>query len=222
MTGGFPQRGLSARLPQDPGTAYVEIYDVKDLDVTKSCGFLPATPGARKIGVVIAWTEGTKVDLAKLKGGKEPEMFVMSSTDDPKKRDRKDVQKDFKPTGAIEILKAPKSKGEVGRIKIEMTSGKDKLQGRSTSTSWPPHFDPGLREVRPRGMSADRSFREPARHRTPPSRDVLASLGALEASWLVGSRGSAARRRRSRSLRSPCSSWSRRSSSARAFAIATE
>ena len=118
-----------AGIGKDKGKAYLEIYDVKDFEVKKSCGMLPPTPGARKIGVVLPWADGSKTDVATIKGGKEPELFVMASTDNPKKFDRKDTQKDFKPKGTIEVLRAPTSKGGVGRIKLDITAGKDKLAG---------------------------------------------------------------------------------------------
>jgi hypothetical protein len=111
------------------GKVYVEIYDVKDFDVTKTCGMLPPVPDARKIGVYLPWSDGGKLDVATLKASKDPEMFVMATTANPKKMDRKDVGKELKPTGTIEVLKAPKNKGDVGRIKLDLTVGKDKLTG---------------------------------------------------------------------------------------------
>jgi hypothetical protein len=108
---------------------YVEIYDVKDMDVKKGCGMLPPVPGARKIGVFLPWSDGAKLDVATLKAGKEPEMFVMATTSNPKRMDRQDVGKDIRPKGTIEVLKAPRKKGEVGRIKLDLTAGNDKLTG---------------------------------------------------------------------------------------------
>ncbi len=56
-------------------------------------------------------------------------MFVMASTANPKRFDRKDVGKEIKPTGTIEVLKAARRKGDVGRIKLDLTTGKEKLSG---------------------------------------------------------------------------------------------
>jgi hypothetical protein len=114
---------------KDPATAYVEIYDVKDFDTSKSCGVLPPDKGARKIGMIIAWKDGAQTDASKLKGGQWPELFVMQGTGDPKKFDRKDTGKDFVPKGTISVVRLGAKKGDVGRIKLDLTMGKDKLQG---------------------------------------------------------------------------------------------
>lgn len=129
---GKPFHGIAACVAgqgKDPGKVYVDIYDVKDMDVKKGCGMLPPVPGARKIGVFLPWSDGAKLDVATLKAGKEPAMFVMATTSNPKKMDCKDVGRDIRPKGTIEVWKAPRKKGEVGRIKLDLTTSNDKLTG---------------------------------------------------------------------------------------------
>lgn len=110
------------------GSALIEVYDVKDFDVKKSCMVLPPVPGARKLGVLVPWKAGAKVDLASLKTVKDlAEAYVMEATA-AKKFQVKDVAKDFKPQGTVELVRAG-AKGEVGRIRLTMTVGKDKLEG---------------------------------------------------------------------------------------------
>ena len=110
------------------GKAYIEIYDDKGADVSKSCGMLAQDKGARKIGITLAWKGGEKVDLSTLKAVKDaPPLFVMERINE-KKADRKDAGKDFKPKGEAEVLRTAE-KGGVGRIRISLTSGKDKLEG---------------------------------------------------------------------------------------------
>ncbi len=112
-----------------PGTVYLEIYAAKDFEATSGCGMLPHDRDARKIGVVIAWKDGAQTDVSKLKAGADPQFFVMQWTDDPKKADRKDAGKDFKPKGTISVVHFGSKKGDIARIKLDVTSGKDKLQG---------------------------------------------------------------------------------------------
>jgi hypothetical protein len=112
------------------GNAYIEIYDDKGADVAKSCGVLAQDKGARKIGIELAWKNGEKLDLATIKAPKKdagPPLFVMERINE-KKADRKDAGKDFKPKGEAEVLRTAGKDG-VGRIRIAMTAGKDKLEG---------------------------------------------------------------------------------------------
>ena len=130
--GGKPFHAVAACVAgsKDAGRVYVEIYDAKDVDVTTGCGMMPAGADARKIGVVLPWSDGAKLDVASLKPSKDgPLFFVMSRTANPTKMDRKDAGKELKPTGTIEVLKAPAQKGSVGRIKLNLAIGKDKLGG---------------------------------------------------------------------------------------------
>src|SRR5579871_4923793 len=114
---------------KDPGTVYLEIYAVKGFDVSKSCGSMPPDKDARKLGMVIAWKDGAEIDAATLKGGKEPQLFVMSGTGNAKKFERKDTAKDFKPKGKITVIRAGSKKGDVARLKLDLDMGKDKLKG---------------------------------------------------------------------------------------------
>jgi hypothetical protein len=100
------------------GTVVVEI-----VEEPITCGVLK-NPGSRKLGFLIPWKDGTTVDPKSLKGGKEPEAYVMQKVDD-KKFDRKD----WKAAGKIEVLKAPKKGGELGRIRLDTKQGKDTLKG---------------------------------------------------------------------------------------------
>jgi hypothetical protein len=112
-----------------PGTVALEIYDVKDFDVSKQCMSLPLVEGARKIGLLLPWKEGEKVDVASLKITKDYAEGYVMEVGANKKLSRKDFNKDFKPKGTVEILRAPKQNGGVGRLRVSMTSGKDKLNG---------------------------------------------------------------------------------------------
>ena len=108
------------------GQVVVEIYDAKDFDVSTSCGKLPPVAGARKLGIVLPWHDGDTLDVSKLKGANGG--YVMEASGG-KKFARKDAGKDFKPKGTVTIVRAGRKKGDVGRIRFAVTSGKDKLDG---------------------------------------------------------------------------------------------
>ncbi len=112
------------------GHVVIELYDVKDFDVKTSCAVLPgAVVGARKIGLIIPWKTGEKLDIATLKSSKDaPEGYVMEVAG-PKKFKRFDVGADWKPKGTVEIVRAAMNKGDVGRIRFDVTAGADKLAG---------------------------------------------------------------------------------------------
>lgn len=112
----------------EPGHMYLEIYDNHG-DAQKSCMVLSSQTGARKIGVVLPWKEGQKVDLATLKpkSKNEPAFFVMERINE-KKVERKDSGKDFTVTGSVEIVRTAEKDG-VARIRLVSTMGKDKLEG---------------------------------------------------------------------------------------------
>lgn len=111
-----------------PGYVYIEIYDKTELDAKGRCGTLSKEKGARKIGIVLPWKEGEKVDLATLKPKKNDiPLFVMERIND-NKADRKDGGKDLKPTGSAEVVRVAPKDG-VGRIKLSMLVGKEKLEG---------------------------------------------------------------------------------------------
>lgn len=110
------------------GYVYIEIYDKTEVDTKGRCGALSKEKGARKIGIVLPWKEGEKVDLATLKPKKNDiPLFVMERINDTK-ADRKDAGKDLKPTGSAEVVRTAQKDG-VGRIKLSMIVGKDKLEG---------------------------------------------------------------------------------------------
>jgi hypothetical protein len=112
------------------GHVVIELYDVKDFDVKTSCAVLPGTVvGARKLGLIIPWKAGEKLDIATLKSSKDaPEGYVMEVVG-AKKFARHDVGTDWKPKGSVEIVRAAVNKGDVGRIRFDVTIGADKLAG---------------------------------------------------------------------------------------------
>jgi hypothetical protein len=112
------------------GHVVIELYDVKDFDVKTSCAVLPGTVvGARKLGLIIPWKTGEKLDIASLKASKDaPEGYVMEVVG-AKKFKRFDVGNDWKPKGSVEIVRAAVNKGDVGRIRFDVTAGADKLTG---------------------------------------------------------------------------------------------
>lgn len=112
------------------GHVVIELYDVKDFDVKTSCAVLPGTVvGARKLGLVVPWKAGEKLDIATLKSSKDaPEGYVMEVVG-PKKFKRHDVGSDWKPKGTVEIIRAARNKGDVGRIRFDVKIGADKLAG---------------------------------------------------------------------------------------------
>jgi hypothetical protein len=114
---------------EDQKRVYLEIYDVKDFDVTKKCGVLPKVEGARKVGLVMSFSAGDKLDVTTLKSDKSgPEGYVMDARAGDK-FDRKDFGKEIKPKGTVEVLRGAEKKGEVARLKVSLTAGKDRLEG---------------------------------------------------------------------------------------------
>lgn len=88
----------------------------------QSCAALAQTPGATKLGLVITWQDGTTVDPKTLKGGKQPEAYIMVFT-------KKFDNKDWKATGKVEVVRAPKKGGELGRVRFDTKAGADTLTG---------------------------------------------------------------------------------------------
>ncbi len=88
----------------------------------QSCGALAQTAGATKLGLVLTWKEGTTVDPKTLKGGKEPEAYIMVFT-------KKFDNKDWKASGKVEVVRAPKKGGELGRVRFDTKAGADTLTG---------------------------------------------------------------------------------------------
>lgn len=79
-----------------------------------------AAPGDRTIVVAIPWKQGAKTELAKLKPAD------IKATEINAKNKSVSV-KGWRPKGTIEVLGAPTRAKTSGRIKIELTSGKDSI-----------------------------------------------------------------------------------------------
>jgi len=86
------------------------------------CGAHDSAEGDQTIALMVPWKSGEKVDLAKLgakgawatkagPGGKVTNI------------------KGFKPSGSVEVLGAPGESGRTGRIRFDITSGKDAIEG---------------------------------------------------------------------------------------------
>ncbi|MEO7332199.1 MAG: hypothetical protein ABI193_26725 [Minicystis sp.] len=86
-----------------------------------SCGAHEATPEDRTITIVVPWKAKTKVDLAKLRS---TETWAMGYDEKKKKADK---IKNWKPKGTLEVVSAPTGQKSSGRIKIELTAGKDAI-----------------------------------------------------------------------------------------------
>ncbi len=84
------------------------------------CGTHEAAPGDRTILLVVPWEKGAKVDVGALK----PKEAQAISVDDKKKQS---AVKGWKPKGTLEVLGAPTKLNSSGRIKIDLTSGKDAI-----------------------------------------------------------------------------------------------
>jgi hypothetical protein len=77
----------------------------------------------RLITLTVPWEAKTKVDLATLKAAAATATFI-----DEKKKKAAPI-KGWKPKGTLEIVAAPTGMRSSGRIKIELTSGKDGKDG---------------------------------------------------------------------------------------------
>ncbi len=86
-----------------------------------SCGAHEATPEDRTISIMVPWTAKTKVDLAKLRS---TEAFAVGY--DEKKKKPQNLR-NWKPKGTLEVVSAPTGQKSSGRIKIELTAGKDAI-----------------------------------------------------------------------------------------------
>ena len=84
------------------------------------CGVHAAAPGDRTIMLLIPWEKGAKVDVGTLKA----KDAAAISVDDKKKQT---PVKGWKPKGTVEVLGAPTRLNSSGRIKIDLTSGKDAI-----------------------------------------------------------------------------------------------
>ncbi len=84
------------------------------------CGAHAAAPGDRTIMLLIPWEKGAKVDVGALKA----KDAAAISVDDKKKQS---PVKGWRPKGTVEVLGAPTRLNSSGRIKIDLTSGKDAI-----------------------------------------------------------------------------------------------
>ncbi|MFT3764705.1 MAG: hypothetical protein QM820_04190 [Minicystis sp.] len=83
------------------------------------CGQRDATPEDRTITLLIPWKARTRLDLGAL-GAKEA-----SATAIDEKKKKPVPIKGFKPKGTVDVLAAPTRMKSSGRIKIDLTSGKE-------------------------------------------------------------------------------------------------
>lgn len=87
------------------------------------CGPHEQGPDDRTLTLTIPWKAHAKVDLATLKAKEATATFI-----DEKKKKPAPI-KGWKPKGSVEVMGAPTGAKSSGRIKIELTSGKDGKDG---------------------------------------------------------------------------------------------
>ena len=113
-----------------PGRVSVEIYDAEDFDVAGSCLILPQVIGARSLSVRLLWKTGAKADFAAFsfddKQGAESKVTEFLGNG---KYDHKWVNRDFHPKGTVEVLRAVVGAGQLGRIRLSLDNGGEKLAG---------------------------------------------------------------------------------------------
>jgi hypothetical protein len=85
------------------------------------CGIYEGKADDKTITLVVPWKEKASVDLAKL-GGKA------SATAWDEKKKKPAALRGFRPKGTVEVLAAPNRAKTSGRIRIELTSGKDEIK----------------------------------------------------------------------------------------------
>jgi hypothetical protein len=128
---GAPFSAVAACLTQmrEEGRAQIEIYQANNYDVATQCGHLGASPEHRVLGLEVPWQDGARLDVAthRVTPG-IPAGYVVGWTKEGTFR-RQVVNHDFKPTGAVEVVRAGGKKGDVGRIRLTFASGSDKLEG---------------------------------------------------------------------------------------------
>jgi hypothetical protein len=83
------------------------------------CGHHEPTPDDRTITLTIPWKAKTRLDLGKLKAKES------SATQMDEKKKKPVAVRGWKPKGTLDVLAAPTRMKSSGRIKIELTSGKD-------------------------------------------------------------------------------------------------
>jgi len=90
------------------------------------CGAHEQTPDDRTISLLIPWKARAKLELGTLKATEASATFI-----DEKKKKVTPI-KGFKPKGTLEVVGAPTGMKSSGRIKIDLSSGKD---GKDTITA---------------------------------------------------------------------------------------
>ena len=83
------------------------------------CGAREASPDDRVITLVIPWKAKTRLDLGKLTAKESSATLI-----DEKKKKAVGIR-GWRPKGTVDVLAAPNRQKSSGRIKIELTSGKD-------------------------------------------------------------------------------------------------
>lgn len=86
------------------------------------CGIYEGKADDRTITVVVPWKEKASVDLGKL-GAK-----AATATAWDEKKKKPVALRGFRPKGTLEVLAAPNRAKTSGRIRIELTSGKDEIK----------------------------------------------------------------------------------------------
>jgi hypothetical protein len=111
------------------GRVRVDMYDVAGYDVKLSCGTLSATAGARNLAVELPWKAGEKLDLATHRVAKTTPAGYVAGYNEKTEFELKVLNKDFKPTGFVEVLRAGSKPGDMGRIRVSFVNGTEKIEG---------------------------------------------------------------------------------------------
>jgi len=87
-----------------------------------------AKPDDASLTILVPWEDGYKVDLSALKRGtkKKPGEIAFSRVNEAGK---KSLSATFKPSGRVTIVKAPREKDAIGKMKIDLQSGDYMLAG---------------------------------------------------------------------------------------------
>ncbi|MFO0762784.1 MAG: hypothetical protein U0359_40480 [Byssovorax sp.] len=86
------------------------------------CTAHEVAPEDRTITIKVPWQPKTKVDLAKLRSTEASAMGF----DEKKKKPQ--AIRNFRPTGTLEVMSAPTGQKSSGRIKLDLTAGKDAIK----------------------------------------------------------------------------------------------
>jgi hypothetical protein len=111
------------------GRVQIEIYQATNYDVQTQCGHLPASPEHRVLGLEIPWQDGARLDVSTHRVTPNvPAGYVVGWQKDGSFR-RQILNQDFRPTGAVEVVRAGGKKGDVGRVKLTFATGSDRFEG---------------------------------------------------------------------------------------------